>query len=467
MNFQYRPDFVLTAQLYAFDRKMNILRGNAPWRIERTPSVLRKLPLMVETYCPASIAERVTQTVEVWESCAQAYVPAGREFTADEQVQREHAYDDALTAVEQEVETTSPDSPTECAGTERRVLNAFARFSASALHLEPEAIRVLEEDFIPVGFELSVWARQFDPTLSMAAIIQACRNAWTACGMQPLFGLPVKLTRSILGYSLLYPYSDNYLDQENLSADAKLRFSGRFLDMLRGETVAPANDREAAITALIQLIETEYPRTEYPDVFESLIAIHRAQEKSIRQITPWQSFRAQDVLRLSCEKGGTSVLADACLVRPALSTGEARFAFEWGVLLQLGDDLQDLRDDLDRGSVTLFSLAAAAGKPMDALAVQLLQFGEEVGARMNKLPNGTASLKDLLTMSWRSLIIGAVAASGEFFSEEFLAQAERASPFRFPFLRARRERIDGRSGLYAGIFEALLRARVRKRNFSV
>ena len=40
-------------------------------------------------------------------------------------------------------------------------------------------------------------------------------------------------------------------------------------------------------------------------------------------------------------------------------------------------------------------------------------------------------------MSWRSLIIGAVANSHEFFSPAFLEEAERWSPFRFAFLRAR------------------------------
>ena len=45
-----------------------------------------------------------------------------------------------------------------------------------------------------------------------------------------------------------------------------------------------------------------------------------------------------------------------------LNEEESRFAFEWGVLLQLGDDLQDVREDMQRGSVTLFSRAAAAGQ---------------------------------------------------------------------------------------------------------
>jgi hypothetical protein len=69
------------------------------------------------------------------------------------------------------------------------------------------------------------------------------------------------------------------------------------------------------------------------------------------------------------------------------------------------------------------------------------------------LPNGAQSLKDLLKLSWRSLIIGAIAEAHEFFSSAFLAQAERCSPFRFDFLRARRCRLTARQGLYEALFD--------------
>ena len=106
---------------------------------------------------------------------------------------------------------------------------------------------------------------------------------------------------------------------------------------------------------------------------------------------------------MSCAKGGTSVMADACLSHGWLSPQESRFSFEWGVLLQLGDDLQDVRQDLARGSVTLFSRAAAIGTPLDSLVMQLLRFSERVGAQMEDLPNGNEMLRELLRMSWRSL----------------------------------------------------------------
>lgn len=62
-------------------------------------------------------------------------------------------------------------------------------------------------------------------------------------------------------------------------------------------------------------------------------------------------------------------------------------------------------------------------------------------------------------MSWRSLIVGAVANSHEFFSPAFLEQAERWSPFSFAFLRARNDRLTSRQGLYATLFEVFLESR--------
>jgi hypothetical protein len=67
-------------------------------------------------------------------------------------------------------------------------------------------------------------------------------------------------------------------------------------------------------------------------------------------------------------------------------------------------------------------------------------------------------LKELLRMSWRSLIVGAVADSHQFFSPEFVDRTEVSSPFRFKFLRARRDRLTSRQGLYSTLFDAFLEA---------
>lgn len=413
---------------------------------------------MPPIYSWSWVETQVAQTIEVWESETAHSALSEAQYTRKQQQVREKAYDQGLRAVERELKR-APRTKADRLKTQDRIVAAFARFSATALDLETEAVHLLTDDFLPVGAKLARWARQFDPNLGMADIIQACRNAWTACGLQPLLGDRMGMTPSVLGYSLLYPYSDNYLDSEDVSAEAKLRFSERFRSRLRGEGLPAQDYREAALWTLVRLIEEQYPPPHYPQVFDCLLAIHRAQEESLAQQRSCSHHDDAGLLWMSCAKGGTSVLADACLAHGWLNEEESRFSFEWGVLLQLGDDLQDVREDLGRGSVTLFSRAVLLGRPLDALVIQLLNFSEKVGARMDHLPNGSQMFKNLLRMSWRSLIIGAVANSHEFFSPAFIEQTERLSPFRFAFLRARNQRLRSRQGLYATLFEAFLESR--------
>jgi hypothetical protein len=400
------------------------------------------------------IEAQVAATIEVWNGCASRRLPDARRYSVTEQRKREEAYDEGLQAVERELKRTRGSrSAALRRATQERLTAAFARFAATALDLDDDAIELLVADFLPAGTQLARWARTFDPGLSMPDIIQACRNAWTACGLQPLLGERVVLTPSILGYSLLYPYSDNYLDGA-VSNAAKLRFSRRFRTRLQGGTIAPADQREAAVWAMVERIEEQYPRTQFPAVFDCLLAIHQAQEHSIAQVGRLCS--EDELLRMSCAKGGSSVLADGCLARGWMNEEESRFSFEWGVLLQLGDDLQDVREDMNRGSVTLFSGPARRGARLDDRVMQLLTFSERVGAGMEELPHGSATLKGLLRMSWRSLILMAIAESRPFFSPKFLEEAERLSPFGFAFLRERREKLAARHGLYAMLFNAFV-----------
>ena len=410
---------------------------------------------MVGHYSWTWVEARVAETSAIWAACAGQRIPESRRYTAGEQQQREQAWDDAADGVERELRQPRAHR-TQAARreTQKRIMSAFARFSAVALDLSEDAIDLLTHDFLPAGTRLARWARHFDPALSMPDIIQACRNAWTACGLQPLLGQRVELTPSILGYSMLYPYSDNFLDRETLAADAKLRTSRRFRERLRGEGLSAENELETALWALVELVEGQYPRARFPDVFDCLLAIHRAQEHSLAQVHSAAS--EPDLLLLSCAKGGSSVLADACLARGWLTEQESRFAFNWGVLLQLGDDVQDVREDLERGSMTLFSGPASRRDRLDERVIQLLTFADYVGREMEAMQSGSPMLKGLLRMSWRSLILMAVAASHRHFSLQFLAEAEAFSPFRFEFLRERRERLTGRQGLYAMLFDALV-----------
>ena len=412
---------------------------------------------MEQLYDWSWVEGQAAQTMAAWRECAARPWPGGPHFTVGEQRKREKAYDEGLRAVEQEARRVRR-GKAERLEAQRRVVAVFPRFAGIALGLEAEAAALLTDGFLPAGTELARWARRFDPALRTADLIQACRNAWTACGLQLLLGEPMRITPAILGYSLLYPYSDNYLDEAGISKAEKLEFSARFRERLRGQRLPARSSHEAAVWAMVQLIEDEYPRQRFPLVYECLLGIHKAQELSIGQLRGSCDCDDAELLRISCAKGGTSVLADACLVRGWLNREESLLGFEWGALLQLGDDLQDVREDLERGSATLFSRAVARGEPLDGLVMQLLNLSDRVAARMERLPNGSDALKDLLRMSWRNLILMAVAGGREFFSKALLAELEKSSPFRFDFLRARSRKLVGRQGLYEVLIDAFLEA---------
>jgi hypothetical protein len=420
----------------------------------------------MEHFCTwPSIESQVDDAIEAWNGCALPFLPPLPRLTPREQRKREKAYDKGLRAVQREARR-APRTPAERLSVQQRIVALFPGFAATALGLDAEATNLLTNNFLPTGTQFARWARSFDPSLSIDDIIQACRNSWTCCGLQPLLGQPMGLTPSIVAYSLLYPYSDNCLDHSGLSTNDKLQFSERFRQRLRGRTPIAHNPREASIWRLVQLIEDQYPREQCPQVFDSLLAIHRAQEESIAQLSRDAGFdnsldnplANSELLRITCAKGGTSVLADACLAQPRLTAEDVRFSFEWGVLLQLGDDLQDVAEDRARGSVTLFTRAIAQGISLDSLVLQLLHFSHHVSNRIDLLANGSRSLKDLLRMSWRSLILMAVADAHEFFSPTFLAQLEPCSGFRFEFLRARNNKLTARQALFTTLFDAFLEA---------
>ena len=68
-------------------------------------------------------------------------------------------------------------------------------------------------------------AREFEKDLSYMDIGQAMRNVWIINILQAAFGEKVQLSKAIFGYSMLYPYTDNYLDNINIEHIEKKNFN--------------------------------------------------------------------------------------------------------------------------------------------------------------------------------------------------------------------------------------------------
>jgi len=63
--------------------------------------------------------------------------------------------------------------------------------------------------------------REFDNDIKLDKMVQALRNVWIMNILQVLFNIKVEYTPSVFAYSMLYPYTDNYLDNTEISFQDK------------------------------------------------------------------------------------------------------------------------------------------------------------------------------------------------------------------------------------------------------
>jgi hypothetical protein len=392
--------------------------------------------------------------LETWGQCAEVAPDLGRVFTVEEQRAGECAFQKFAGGLQAVLEQP-PLTRGQRVACQERISAAFLEFARGPLHLDADQIRILFEGGLSsIGTQLARRARQFDADVSTVDILQANRNAWTACGLQMLLGRPMRLTPGIFAYSMLYPYSDNYLDDPTATRAEKMGFNERFGRRLAGKPVVAANRHEALIWDLVGLIEGEFSRAESPAVFESLMGIHHAQERSLRLLHG--KCDADEVLPVVFEKGGASVLADGYLAAGELTEGAARFVYGWGIVLQLADDLQDVEADRQSGVRTLFTLAAEAGR-LDELTARTMQFAGRVMSLMRGLPGvGQPGLARLIQKSTVGMLVRSAGALPGLYSPGFLAGLERHSAFRFGFVNECRARVAGDAARFARLFEAFL-----------
>lgn len=300
---------------------------------------------------------------------------------------------------------------------------------------------LLNKGFCSSTYEFMENSRRFDDSIKIDDIMQAMRNVWIMNCIQLMLDREVEYTQPLFAYSMLYPYTDNYLDEPGISMEEKARTGERLRLRLQGESVDSINTYEGRLFKLVEMIEGYYPREVNPIVFESLVWINDAQMNSLFQQKTSVSPYEKDLLDLSFQKGGTSVLADAYLVKGSLTPEEARFMFGFGIVLQLGDDLQDTLTDGKNGHMTIFS--QTAGKwDLDGITNKLFNFTASVidSGSCLKAP----AMKELSLIMKRScnlLLLGAIANNKGLFSKSYQKSIEAYSPLSFKYVRSMMDRV--------------------------
>ncbi|MCK5099928.1 MAG: class 1 isoprenoid biosynthesis enzyme, partial [Desulfobacteraceae bacterium] len=295
-------------------------------------------------------------------------------------------------------------------------------FMTSTLKVDEWVCRLLDnEGYYKASHRFIEMAKDLIENISFDEIFQALRNVWVIIALQIYMDAEVKLTDSIFAYSMLYPLTDNYLDNPDISMDEKQSFNKRFYQKIHNNIDQSVNGDEKRIFRMIDLIESDFPRSEYPDVFEGLLAILDAQRKSLDQHKE-NKLNEEELLKFTLYKGGTSVLADAFLVRGVLTDDEAAFAYGYGIILQLADDLQDIEEDLKNLHDTPYNRLAAKGI-LDNFYNKHENF---INYFMNDIFNQSnkkqKALYQLLEKSIMLLLFGGVSDNKKYFSKKYLKE---------------------------------------------
>jgi len=407
----------------------------------------------------ATVRELNQHFIDLWWECDTGLPDLGPLYTSRAQTQNEKQLGGFLDQVDRTL-SNPPRSREEAQAFQMRLGAAFRCLAEEALGFTARQLDSLpSQAFSDVSEEFVRMARAFDPNLSGEDIYQAGRNAWTANGLQWLLGMPVQITPSVFAYSLLYPYTDNYLDDPAVTVASKLAFNERFRQRLAGESITAADAHEQVIFDLVAMIEKQYARLAYPQVFESLLDIHRAQSRSLklmrRSAAPGDTEPGEvDVLGLSFEKGGASVLADGYLVRGSLNEAQRQYTYGHGIFAQLLDDMEDVGQDSQAGRLTVYSQPAGHW-PLDALANRTLHFGRKVLMGLDCF-EVEESLRELIRRGADLLLIDTMGRTDRYYTGSHLRELEAHSPFRFSFLNKRRTDLFRRHGSLMKLMETVI-----------
>jgi hypothetical protein len=377
--------------------------------------------------------------IGIWDKSPDDFPLFPRSYSAEEQNEREGRFS-AIQETLKKLQSKKNRRVLKEGDAGKSFFPVFRDFMESVFDFEPAHLEIiLSDSFKNVSKDFFYKARQFGPELSPESIYQGLRNVWIMNGLQLMMGLPVEITPSVFAYSMIYPYSDNLLDDASLTGIEKRDFSERFSRRLHGEVMVPKSFTELQLFNLVSMIEGQFPRKDFPGVYESLYAIHDGQTRSLELIN-CNGLEEKVVAEICFEKGGASVLADGYLVAGHLSPEQERALFGYGVYLQLLDDIQDIKEDTAGNTKTLFACRGASVN-LETFLYKTIHFGRKAMEELRCF-DGTEmnSMLGLMNRSIESMTIESVGLNPEPFSDECLHNIEIHSPLRFEYLRIKKSK---------------------------
>ncbi len=383
-----------------------------------------------------TVSNYIDHFIHVWEKSPGDFPVFNKVYSKAEKLERESNFEQIQEKLKL-LQSRSAVKKLRNSNPESKFFPVFRSFLHDIFDYEQAHLEIiLSEDFRNVSKEFFYKAREFGPELSPENIYQGLRNVWIMNGLQLMMNISVEITPSIFAYSMIYPYSDNLLDDPNISGIEKQEFSVRFNNRLHGQHPQSENHPESQLFQLVGMFEEQYGRADFSEVYESLYAIQKGQTDSLK-LSKQNNLTDAEIRRVCFEKGGTSVLADGYLVAGKLSQKQEQALMGYGIYLQLLDDIQDIKEDADAHTNTMCTTLKAL--ELGEFVNRTIHFGRAALEEMKcfEAPNVDVFL-NLMNRSIETMIIESVGLNSSGFTENYLAEMEKFSPLHFDFIREKK-----------------------------
>ncbi|UJR17091.1 hypothetical protein I4U23_003988 [Adineta vaga] len=325
-------------------------------------------------------------------------------------------------------------------------------------------------------------AERYDPKINNDELFKANRLVWWMAAYQLQQNVPLVFSDSMFGYNMLYPYTDDLVDSNDVPREAKIDFAHIFHKrLLIGESnydpkshfngqqsnvnelelppsLKPFADRIGKIFDMVKFIENDWIRDdEHNGVYMGLATIHECQMLSTLQHARPKDDYAPTMAKIeeiSALKGGASIIAAGFLIEGKLTRTEMAYLEYVGFGLQLLDDLQDVEEDMKNNHRTIFTQSIVERQTLDAPTARLIQFLYNPPANLKFLDNSHSESKtgnytdlfqyihDSMTVFGVMLILEAACHLSQYYSTGFYRELSMRCPVRFK--RMKRAHIEKR-----------------------
>lgn len=374
--------------------------------------------------------------LKLWIDTSSDIPRVGKEFTFSDKLKSEHKLDENLNKILDALEQLIS-SDNENMMMKKNLIKVFSEYFMSSCEDDFKEIEIIEEfinQFSVLTEEFMRASREFDENISMEDIVQALRNVWAMGLFQWITFEKVTLTKSLFAYSMLYPYTDNYLDDPNISTEQKKKFNEGVARKLKGYSETTSSKKVRQVFKLIELIEEEFPRETYTELYEVMSAMQEAQERSLIQHGDVK-IDERELLDISVQKGGLSVLLHGYLVKGTVSLEEASFLYSFGVVLQICDDIQDVLEDMNNNHNTIVTKVGYKWN-LDYITNNLMNFSYKMFTYIKENDkNKNIWMWNLIETKVLNMIFFAICRNRKLYSKDYVKSICSYFPYRIIYIR--------------------------------